>query len=353
MLSRFWLSLFFLLILAIVGICAYSLHSFNHFDKIEDRFAGQCAPVTGIAGPEDIQIDAASRRAFISSFDRRAARSGGTARGAIFLVNIDDPLDRSGWRDRSAGVPADFEPLGLHFYEGDGVRRLFVVNDANSAVELFDVTPEGNLTHLETFTERRLNSPNDVVAVGPRSFYVTNDAEPGRNSFLGNLHFLGRAASGSVYYFNGVAWRLAADGLRFANGLNVSPDGTRVYVAEMSGGAIRIYDRDQQTGALKFETAFSIDASPDNINVDEAGALWIAALPKPLSLPAHSRDESNRAPSQVWRYIDTPGKKSEAVEIYSSAGETISASTSAAHIGGKLLIGALLDERYLLCDLNA
>ena len=353
MLSRFWLSLFFLLIIAAAGYGAYQLYSFNHFDKIEDRFAGSCSPVTGIAGPEDIQIDTATRRAFVSSLDRRALRSGEAVRGAVFSVNVDDPLDRSGWRDRTGGIPAEFEPHGLHFYEGEGVRRLFVVNGANSAVELFDVTPEGDLTHLETFTERRLTSPNDVVAVGPRSFYVSNDVEPGRNSMLGKLHFLGRAASGSVYYFNGVAWRLAAEGLRYANGVNVSPDGSRFYVAETSGGVVSIYQRDTETGALKDAGGIMLDAAPDNINVDETGILWIAAMPKPLTLPAHNRSEENRAPSQIWSYADSPGATTEPAAVYTNAGEAISAATSAAHLDGKLLIGALLDERYLLCDLGA
>ena len=353
MLSRFWLSLFFLLIIAAAGYGAYSLNSFNHFDKIEDRFAGSCSPVTGIAGPEDIQIDETARRAFVSSLDRRALQSGEEVRGAVFSVNVDDPLDRSGWRDRTGGIPADFEPLGLHFYEGEGVRRLFVVNGANNGVELFDVTPEGELTHLETFTERRLNSPNDVVAVGPRSFYVSNDLEPGRDSVLGKLHFLGRASSGSVYFFNGIAWRLAAEGLRYANGVNVSPDGSRFYVAETSGGAVRIYDRNQETGTLTLASSVLIDAAPENINVDADGALWIAAMPKPLTLPAHSRDGSNRAPSQIWTYVDSPGATVEAAEVYTNEGEAISAATSAAHLDGKLLIGALMDERYLLCDLGA
>lgn len=354
MLSRFWLGIFVLLIAAAIGFAAYRLHSFNHFATIEDKFAGSCAPVTGIAGPEDIQIDRNARRAFISSLDRRAMRNEAAVRGAIFLVNIDDPLDRSGWRDRTGGTPTVFEPLGLHFYESEGVRRLFVVNGANNAVELFDVSSEGDLTHLETLSERRLTSLNDIVAVGPRSFYVTNDGEPSRYSLLSNLHFLSRTPSGSVFHYDEGRWRVAADGLRFANGINVSPDGSRLYVAETSGGAIKIFDRDIATNVLVVAETLTMGVAPSNINIDDNGALWIAALPKPLLLAAHRRDMKNRTPSSVYRYVDMQGQDQSGMleEVYSGSGQAISAATTAAHFKGRLLIGTLLDKRYLLCNIS-
>ena len=34
---------------------------------------------------------------------------------------------------------------------------------------------DGALTHLESVSFAEMHSPNDVVAVGPRQFYATND----------------------------------------------------------------------------------------------------------------------------------------------------------------------------------
>lgn len=339
---------FVLLFASAGGMIAYTLHTFNHFKEVEDRFDGVCSPVTGVAGPEDIEATATLGRAFVSSLDRRA---GADARGAIFAILTDDPLDSENWRDRTGGVPAAFRPLGLEYFEDGDIRRLFVVNEAANSVEIFDVSANGDLTHLETVTERRLTSPNDVAAVGPNSFYVTNDVEPGRNSLLGRLQFVSRAASGKVYFFDGVATRVAADDLRFANGIALNARGTRLYVAESAGQSLRIYDRDPQTGLLSLAKTAPLPAAPDNINLAWDGSLWIGAQPKPLSLPLVQRDATRHAPSLVIRYVDQEGVASPMTEIFASKGDLISTSTVAAVSGSRLLIGALLDDRYLICDL--
>lgn len=339
---RFAVFLVFVLGLAGVGVGA-DLHSFNHFNKVERAFAGQCEPVSGIAGPEDIQIDAARKRAFISSLDRRA----GAARGAIHIFDLDDPLAAGGWRDRTNGAPEIFQPLGLDYFEDGEVQRLFVVNAANAAVEMFDVRENGDLMHLETFAERRLNSPNNVVAVGRRSFYVTNDVKPGRNTPLASLHFLLRTGSGEVLYTDGKVWRVAADGLRFANGIDISRDMQRLYVAETAGAAIRVYDRDGETGSLATAQMIKLDASPDNISIDEEGVLWAASLPKPLMVPRLATHPDARAPSAIWRIRDGQAPQS----VYRDNGDELSASTTVAHLGDTLLIGALMEDKFLLCQL--
>ncbi len=330
------------------GTVAYTLFSFNHFKSVEDRFDGVCSPVAGVAGPEDIEATPSLGRAFVSSLDRRA---GSLARGSILAVLIDDPLDSENWRDRTAGKPEKFRPLGLNYYEDGDVRRLFVVNEAAKSVEIFDVGPTGDLSHLETVLERRLTSPNDVIAVGPRSFYVTNDVEPGRASLIGKLQFLSRAASGKIYFFDGVAMRVASEGLRFANGIAMNARGTRLYAAETAGQALRIYDRDPISGALTLAKIESLPAAPDNLNVAWDGSVWIGAQPKPLSIPLVERDSTARAPSLVIRYVDQEGVATPMTEVFSNKGDAISTASVAAISGSRLLIGSLLDDKYLICDL--
>ncbi len=337
---------FIIVLLVLAGATAYAtLNSFNYFDEIEHSFAGQCTPVAGIAGPEDIQIDAVRSRVFISSLDRRMKET----RGAIHVFDVSDPLGAEGWRDMTMGAPVDFKPLGLDYFEDDEVRRLFVVNEAGKSVEMFDVKDDDMLVHIETFAEPRLTSPNNVVAVGRRSFYVTNDVQPGRNSRIASIHFLTRQASGQVFFTNGTSWRVAAEGLRFANGIEASADGARIYVAETAGGAVRVYDRDTQSGTLTQAQLIRLDASPDNITVDDAGALWVAALPQPLSLPGHAGNPKKPAASEVIRI----GVDGAPRTIYRDDGRELSAATSAVRLGQTLIIGALYDEKFLICDLPA
>jgi len=329
--------------LVLAGIVGFNLLSFNQFAAIEPVALASCEPVSGIDGPEDIEIDSARRRAFISSLDRRDA----TARGAIHIFDLDDPLASDFWRDRTGGVPEAFQPLGLDYFEDGDTRRLFVVNEAGPSVEVFDVEENGDLTHVETFAERRLTSPNNIAAVGPRAFYVTNDVRPGRDARIAALYFLMRVGSGEVFYVDGAVWRVAAENLRFANGLALSPARDKLYVAETAGKAVKVFARNPETGALTREKTIRLKASPDNINVDPEGAIWVGALPKPLIMPKLKTDHTAQAPSEVIRVAPDGAAKT----VWRDAGGLQSASTVAARLSNKLLIGALYEQKFLFCDL--
>lgn len=339
---RFWLFIFAVLVV-LLGVLSFNLHVFNYFSRIESISIAQCTPVSGIPGPEDIEIDPRHGRAFISSLDRRSAQS----RGAIHTFALNDPLAAAGFRDRTMGVPEDFRPLGLDYYEDGDVRRLFVVNEAGPAIEIFDVADNGDLTHVESMSERRLMSPNNIVATGPRAFYVTNDVRGGRVGPIANLAFLFRLGSGEVFYVDGKAWRLEAEGLKFANGLALSPDGSSLYVAETAGKSVQVYDRNAANGALSHRQAISLPSSPDNLNIDEDGSIWVGALPKPLTVPQLLSDRKAHAASEVFQ-IDPSGTVST---VYRNDGAEISATTVAARSANKLLIGALYDEKFLFCEL--
>ncbi len=335
------------LLIALIGVAIWggvTIYSFNHFEKVVSRFDGQCQAVAGIIGPEDVQFDYRSKKAFISSYDHRTEKG----RGSIYLFNVRDPLDDTSWEDRTAGVPELFAPRGLHFYDRDGVRRLFVVNGAQNTIELYDVDDNNRLIHIETFSERRLRNPKDVVAVGPRAFYVTNDRNDERATLAGKFDFLTRAKSGVVFYFNGTSWHRAADQIRYANGLAVTGDGSRVFVAETSAANLLEYDRDPQTGYLTLRQKIKAGAALDNINIDQSGLLWIGAHPRPLALARQKRDSSFATPSKVLTYNT---KTNTLSTIYADDGSGLSAASSAAHYQNKLIIGSLFEEKFLLCDM--
>lgn len=313
-------------------------------DVVREPFKGNCTPVSGIAGPEDAQIDAYSRRAYIASLDRES----GEQRGGVFLVSLDDPLSDT-WRDRTGGAPTRLDPVGLSLYEGGGLRRLFVANAASKTVELYEIEDGGDLRYLETFRERRLTSPSDVVGVGPRSFYVSNDVEPGRDSLLGAAHFLFRAGSGRIMHFDGVSWRVAADGLRFAGGLAASFDGLRLYATETAAASLLVYDRDLETGNLTLAKTVPLGAAADNINIDPTGTLWIGAQPKTLLTPSK---KNSAAGSLVFGYDDLREIPSKPRLIFTDAGTTIAAATVAARLGRTLLVGSPAGNRFLMCELS-
>jgi arylesterase/paraoxonase len=302
-----------------------------------------------MAGPADMQIDPHFRRAFISSIGNEDDKRTNRPRGGVYVFSIDDPLSDDAFRDRTDGAPARFEPVGLSYFDNGVERRLFVANAAAKSVELFDVDEEGDLQFIESFRERRLSSPSDVVAVGPRSFYVTSEADAGRNSVLGKAHYLLRFASGRVLHFDGTAWRVAAENLKFADGLALSRDGKRLYVAESAGAALRIFDRDAMTGALTPALRVPLGAAPQNLNVDRTGSVWIGARAKSI-LPSETSGDAST--SLVIRFDDIVGVASKPKPVFADSGERIKATTVAARLGPTLMIGSPVEKKFLICEMR-
>jgi len=66
-----------------------------------------------------------------------------------------------------------------------------------------------------------MHSPNDILPVGPTSFYVTNDH--GNSTVLGRMaeEYLQLARS-YVLYYDGQNFRKVAEALAYANGINMT-----------------------------------------------------------------------------------------------------------------------------------
>jgi sugar lactone lactonase YvrE len=73
------------------------------------------------------------------------------------------------------------------------------------------------------------------------------------------------------------ARRVVAEGLRFPNGIAVSPQNDRLVVAEMDGACLADYDI-APDGSLKLRGRFGSMKSPDGICLDADGAVWVAAF---------------------------------------------------------------------------
>ena len=333
--------------LAVVAVVVWLGISFRQFETITPVGNLDCTPVVGVYGPADIEPIPDSSSAYVSSFDRR----GDALRGALLRFDTDNPLDNASWRDRTGGRPAAFEPMGIDLYrlrlpDGNWLNRLFVVNLAGPEVLLYDVDNQGDLVLRERFSDPRLTSPNDVVATGPRSFYVTNDTASGRQSMRGRFDFLLGLRSGMVLQYDGNSWSDVASGLAFPNGLALSEDGETLYLAEMRAKSLARYHRDPETDVLTAMDAVQLDTFPDNLFIDRDGNVIIGTIPQPLSFSAYGRGLKDTAPSSVIRVSE-----SGIVEtLFQDPGEVLSAATVGVEVNGHLLIGSRAADRFLMCE---
>jgi len=263
------------------------LQAAGQFRSVEVLHPGTCRTVEGMAGPEDIELHPNQAYALISSYDRRSASEGRPRPGALFrlaLTREAEPVNLT------PGAGLDFRPHGISMYaDPDGRTTLFVVNhprwrrfgppsgDATGprhTIEVYDLTDTG-LVHRRTLADPLLVSPNDLVALDHDRFYVTNDhgTEPG---LLRRLEDYLRLPWANVLYYDGAAFQRVADGLSYANGIQLSADGERLYVSEVTRSRVREYRREPETGRLAELRRVDVGFGADNINLEPAtGALWV------------------------------------------------------------------------------
>ena len=341
------LLIFVLLLLAAAGRLLWVVvPASGAFASLEAKRVETCSRVEVAPGTEDVQVDRQTGLVFVSASDRRSPEqpSGG--------IHVFDLATMGSAQLVSQDAPDDFRPHGISLWRGeDGTARLFAINHpaaGGHAVEIFDIGDGGVLSHVRTVSFDAMYFPNDVVGVGPEQFYVSND-----RARMGGLvrvvePYLGLPLT-SVAYWDGTDGRMVADQLIYANGINVSADGATLYVAEVLGRQVSIYDRDAASGDLTFVRAHKVGTNPDNIDVDEDGSLLIAGHPRIFDFLAHAEDPAAVAPSEVVR-LDVPS--GDVTSVFVDLDGAISASSVGAAGAGHLVVGAVFQGHVLVCPMD-
>uniref|UniRef100_A0A5F9DIH2 Paraoxonase n=1 Tax=Oryctolagus cuniculus TaxID=9986 RepID=A0A5F9DIH2_RABIT len=329
---------------------------FNVHREVTPVELPNCNLVKGIDnGSEDLEI-LPNGLAFISSglkypgimsFDPDKS-------GKILLMDLneEDPVVLELGITGSTFDLSSFNPHGIStFTDEDNIVYLMVVNhpDSKSTVELFKFQEkEKSLLHLKTIRHKLLPSVNDIVAVGPEHFYATNDhyfIDPYLKSW--EMH-LGLAWSFVTYYSpNDV--RVVAEGFDFANGINISPDGKYVYIAELLAHKIHVYEK-HANWTLTPLKSLDFNTLVDNISVDPVtGDLWVGCHPNGMRIFYY--DPKNPPASEVLRIQDILSKEPKVTVAYAENGTVLQGSTVAAVYKGKMLVGTVF-HKALYCELS-
>ncbi len=340
-----------LLVLIAIASCAAAfaaktLWDAGEFRRLEPRLPGPCRQVAGVPSSEDITVDRETGIALVSAADRR----GGTP-GAIFEFDLSDPAAQP--VRLAQDFPADFHPHGISLFRDDqGHKTLLVVNHRRDGhfVEVYDYF-ERALRHRRSIGSPLMHSPNDLAATGPDSFYVTNDhrAESGFGRALEEYLQLARSY---LLYFDGREFQIAAAGLAYPNGVQLSADGRMVYVGASVGRTISIYRRNPADNQLRLEQVIDAGTGVDNIELDEQGHLWIGAHPRLLTFVQYMADPAEIAPSEVLEVMLFPQRGFQITRVLVDDGSLLSASSVAAVWKGHLLVGSVADRRFLVCRLG-
>jgi len=345
---------FLIILVLVIGFFLVKLfYQAGQFKSIDDHFEGVVTHVyRNMAGPEDLQLDFISGNMFISSATRREAEGSennpDSYQDGIYLLNINHDEVPKLIPNNYGG---EFHPHGISLFRTDSILYLFAVNhnDEGDFVESF-IFNNGTLEHLVSYSSPEMCCPNDVIATDLDKFYVTNDHGT-RGGVMRLFEDYLRIPRASLLYFDGEAYSRAAGPFNYANGVNMSPDRSRLYLAATTGGSVVVFDVNDD-GTLKRKGTTDLGTGVDNIDVDEAGNLWIGAHPKLLDFVSHAKDSTKYSPSQVLRLTPVGDCDFTVEEIYLNDGSEISGSSTAVYYNNELFIGVVLDHTMLRATLT-
>jgi arylesterase/paraoxonase len=334
----------FLLVCVVIFILN-TLYAAGVFTTLAPHVDGQIETTyTNTPGAEDMDIDYSKGLLFISSTDRWKQLQGEEVEGGVYLLQLDSGKVPTKIPTTYTGK---FRPHGISFLTHESTDYLFVVNhnDLGNFVELFQFKND-TLFYQRSYSNESMCCPNDVVGVSPTQFYVTNDHGT-QKGVLRNVEDYLRVPLSYLLYFDGTKFSKAYEGLTYGNGVNISNDGSKLYLTHTTGRELLTFSRDTQTGTLKLLDKLNLKSGLDNISVDEDDNLWIASHPKMLKFVGHAKDATKKSPSQIFKLTPEANDGYLVKEVFLNEGEIISASSIGIHYKNQLLIGGVFESKVV------
>ncbi|MBM3490336.1 MAG: SMP-30/gluconolactonase/LRE family protein [Alphaproteobacteria bacterium] len=173
---------------------------------------------------------------------------------------------------------------GMRFHERDGrlLPGLAPADFAGGSIQAVDLRTGGVQVLYRECDGHRLNGPNDLVFDRQGGFWFTDNGKVRRRE----------RDRGAVYYAkaDGSLIREAVFPMEAPNGIGLSPDGGRLYVAETSTGRLWVFELAgpgevrRVAGPVPWERGHLL-ANPvgyhlfDSLAVDSAGNVCVATIP--------------------------------------------------------------------------
>lgn len=332
--------------LVVVFFVLQTFYRAGQFRSIERQFDGQVIRIYDNApGPEDIQVDRTTSKLFISAAERRSDDDSDNGIYVLDLSTDDEPYKLE------IDFIEEFNPHGISLLRLDSTLYLYAINHNSKGdfIEQFIVDNNG-LSHMNTISGEGLCCPNDLVVLDIDRIYISNDHGQ-KEGFGRTMEEYLRIPKSSIFYYDGNETRKVAKPFHYANGINVSPDNKKLYLAETTGNAITTFEI-QENGDLAMLGSFDAGTGVDNIDIDLEGNLWIGAHPKLLDYVSHSKDPANISPSQVLKFTPISDYEFEVELIYQDEGQELSGSSAALIYNNELFIGVVHNRSILRAKLK-
>lgn len=321
------------------------------FKSINNYFEGEVIEkYQGIWGPEDLEWDRENNLLFISSTNRWALNAGEPdKKDGIYVLATD--VENANPLLLMSDIQGEFHPQGISLFKENNTYYLYVVNrfKNSSSVELFEFKGDF-LQHIETYTDDKMFSPNDVTGDQIGKFYVTND-HGNKTDYLRTIEEYLRMPYSYLLYYDGKEFKKVHEGMVYANGVNLSNDGSQLYVTHTTGHEVFVLDRNINTGGLILKETINIGSGVDNIDVDENDVIWVAAHPKLFDFVAHVKDKSKITPSQLFSIHKKDGEYT-VTKVYENDGTQLSGGSIITVNNDTAFVGCVFEDNILKLSVN-
>ncbi len=318
---------------------------------------GNATPLCGVQNPEDLAVLPDGRHVIVSEYGDAGARPGrisllDSASGEHeTLYAGGGPAGAGPWGAKDcAGPPTEaFSPHGIHLApRADGALQLLVVqHGGRESVEMFEVTTEPRVSLAWRGCAVSPDGAfNDVVALPEGGFLATRFAPSGlAASFSFAKAMLFGGDTGWVYAWtpNGGFSEVPGTRAPGPNGIELSPDGAKIFLNATLASEVRRIDR--RTGALEARAEV---AHPDNLTWTRGGELRVASLSAPLrEIFACSGLERGSCPARFAIVALDPATMQTRTVYEGGPGTPSGAGTVGLEVDGALLIGTFSGDRIV------
>ncbi len=326
-----------------------------------------------VQGAEDLALDREAGRLFISAYDRWAVEDAAQANArtlpqggiyAVTLAEIAEAGDSLEVRNLTRGVEGAMQPHGIGLYHGGERRRLFAVNHAyardhgewrkQTRIDIFEVEGEA-LEAIGRIGGESLCNANDVAPISGESALVTRDraACGGPSRVLETMAGL-RRAEVMLVELSAQGERqtveMLLDGIGFANGIALSPNGRSLAVAATREQAVHFHDLPALLNGQESRTArVSVPGGPDNLNWGTDGRLLAAVHPSLMrsGIARHQWFGRDRAGSRL--VVIDPEQSGSRTLVDDPEGHSLNMATSVVEAETMLIASGVLDSALLVC----
>lgn len=298
-------------------------------------------PFTSIAtgpGPEDLALDTTNgmRRVIIPCAERRKEMPRHLNGFYAYDLNSERLL-----RLAVIGLPKNItlNPHGIDIGPFGGETCLFAVNhedEINRQSILVFALHGDTLQFKDSLIHPLLVSPNDVCTDHRSGLYVSNDSGK-RNALLEKLFAQPKS---NVIHFDGTQWRVAASGIKFANGVGVKNG--KLYVTGTQESVLLSFSI-LENGLLGERTDYAVPYGSDNITFSGDKLISTAHLSF-YEFTRHASKASHPSPGLVYA-IDLSNGKVDT--LFYDNGANISAISTGLWADGHLYVAQVFNPFVL------